>query len=372
MHKSILITGYNGFLGKNLYLLIKSMPNIKVLKFGRNDDIHKLSSLVKKSEIILHCAAEIKSSNKKAFIENNVLLTKKIIESAVNFKKKIKIIHFSTKSVIKNNNYGITKKLSEKEYNKPIVKKNITFQILRLPNLFGKYAKVNHNSVVANFCYNISRNKKVYISKKSNVVKLLYIDDLLKEISGYILGRKKFNNNIINIKHNFIINLENLLNIIRSFKQNRDKIITHDSNNKFINNLYSTYLHYLPSKELSKKLKPISDKRGSFVELIKNKHFGQFSILIVNKGGIRGGHFHNSKIERFFTIGGSGYLTTKDIHNNKINRYELKSKFNRYIEIQPGLLHSIKNTGKGELKVLIWANDIYNSIEPDTYKIEEN
>ena len=36
--------------------------------------------------------------------------------------------------------------------------------ILRLPNIYGKWAKNNYNSAVATFCHNISRNKKIYIS----------------------------------------------------------------------------------------------------------------------------------------------------------------------------------------------------------------
>ena len=55
------------------------------------------------------------------------------------------------------------RKKSEKLF-KSINNKKIDFQILRLLNIFGKFAKVNHNSVVANFCYNISRNKKLFVS----------------------------------------------------------------------------------------------------------------------------------------------------------------------------------------------------------------
>ena len=47
-----------------------------------------------------------------------------------------------------------------------------------MPNIFGKWAKPNFNSVVATFCYNISRNLPITIIKNKKI-DFCYIDDLV-------------------------------------------------------------------------------------------------------------------------------------------------------------------------------------------------
>ena len=47
--------------------------------------------------------------------------------------------------------------------------------ILRLPNIYGKWSKPNYNSAVATFCYNLSRNIKLRIDNSKSNLNLLYI-----------------------------------------------------------------------------------------------------------------------------------------------------------------------------------------------------
>jgi oxalate decarboxylase/phosphoglucose isomerase-like protein (cupin superfamily) len=40
------------------------------------------------------------------------------------------------------------------------------------------------------------------------------------------------------------------------------------------------------------------------------------------------------------------------------------------VEIPPGYVHSVQNTGAGDMVMVIWANQIFDPINPDTYPME--
>ena len=363
--KIILVTGSNGFIGKNLILNLKTINNYILLEHNRNDSLEGLKDKIIKSSVIIHCAAEVKSKTKIKFRKNNIELTKKILEIINEFDKSIKIIYLSTKQVIKKNDYGITKKKSEQliKFSK---NKKINFQILRLPNIYGKFAKVNHNSVVANFCYNISRNKKLYISNNKNKVDLLYVDNLINIILNFLRNDKLINNKTVTIKKDFSITLSELINLILTFKLKSKNKYTPSFNSQNLKNLYATYVSYLPKHKRLLQIKSIRDGRGSFAELIKNNEFGQISLLKIKSNQIRGNHFHNTKIEKFFIVSGKAEFKIRDINQNFDEYYLFDEKSSMFFEMPPGQIHSIKNIGNNELIIIIWSSEIYDKKKPDT------
>ena len=63
----ILITGSNGFVGKNLYYFLKSKKKYEIYEFNRKDNFKKLEKLVHLVDVIFHCAGENRSKKKKNF-----------------------------------------------------------------------------------------------------------------------------------------------------------------------------------------------------------------------------------------------------------------------------------------------------------------
>ena len=51
--------------------------------------------------------------------------------------------------------------------------------------------------------------------------------------------------------------------------------------------------------------------RGNFVEFLKSKDCGQVSLFTINKNQERGGHYHNSKVEKFLIIKGNDFFIAK-------------------------------------------------------------
>ena len=86
---NILITGSNGFIGRNLKFSLLE-KNFNIFEFNRNDNLNKLENLIEKSDIIFHLAGENRPKKTKLFEVNNIELTNKICSILTKQKKKIK------------------------------------------------------------------------------------------------------------------------------------------------------------------------------------------------------------------------------------------------------------------------------------------
>jgi UDP-2-acetamido-2,6-beta-L-arabino-hexul-4-ose reductase len=65
-NKTILITGSNGFIGRNLTIKLKE-KNFKIKFFNKNHNIDLLYKLIPKVDFIIHLAAINRSKKKKRF-----------------------------------------------------------------------------------------------------------------------------------------------------------------------------------------------------------------------------------------------------------------------------------------------------------------
>ena len=56
-------------------------------------------------------------------------------------------------------------------------------KILRVPHVYGTWSKPKYHSVIATFCYNVSRNLKIKVYNDKEYIQLYYIDDLLENFT---------------------------------------------------------------------------------------------------------------------------------------------------------------------------------------------
>ena len=365
----ILITGSNGFIGKNLIFKLISQKKHQIFQFNRRDSLKKLQNFINKADIIFHLAGVNRAVSQKEFITSNVDLTKNIIKYLNNKKKKTKII-FTSSNLIKNKlktNYTDSK-LNAENLIKKKLSKNHKHQIFRLPNIFGKWSKPNYNSVVATFCNNISRNLPVKIIE-NKIIKLAYIDDLIKIFINIIEFKSKKK---LKLK-TYSCKIDQLLNKIKKIKKNRNLILKNFAKSNFDKYLYSTYLTYMPIKDITYKLHANKDYRGDFVELFKYPSNGQISYFSINSKVLRGGHYHNVKVEKFFLITGKIVFNFYDLNSKKKFSIKINSKDHLVLETIPGYVHSIKNNDKTVAKGVIWSNEVFNKNNPDTiyYNLNE-
>jgi UDP-2-acetamido-2,6-beta-L-arabino-hexul-4-ose reductase len=366
----ILITGADGFIAKNLRVRLDE-ENIDYLTFSKGDSMSLLEKKIKDTDIIFHFAGVNRPKSRSDFYDGNTKLTKKICDILIKLKSNSPIIFSSSIQVNKVNDYGISKLKAEEaliDLNK--VNHN-PITIYRLPNLFGKWCKPNYNSVVATFCYNIVNNLPITIDDPDAKLTLVYIDDLISDLINLLKTKEFLNNNFNrNIEISYALSIMELSIILNGFKNDRLDLVIDDVGSSLKRCLYSTYISYYNPSLFSYNLKENHDQRGVFAEFLKTKNSGQLSFFTANPGITRGGHYHNTKNEKFLVIHGHAEFKFKNIITEETHIICTSDKSLEVVETIPGWSHDITNIGKKELKVMLWANEVYDENKPDTIPFE--
>jgi len=368
MIKDVLITGSNGFIGKNLIEGISRLKNIEIFRFDLDSDPDLLVSYIRAADIIFHLAGVNRPERIEEYEIGNVYFTQTIVKILEKLKKNIPIVFTSSVQAEMQNPYGLSKKKAEAILIEYSQKNNAKIYIYRFSNVFGKWSRPNYNSAVATFCHNISRGLDIQISDVHKEIELVYIDDIVDEFLKLISeDSSNIEKKYYSIEQTFRITLGELVNKIYLLRDIRQTLILPNFADKFMKCLYATYLSFLDKKDFSTNLEIKKDQRGSLVEILKSHHFGQIFISKSHKGVIRGNHYHNTKVEKFCVIKGKASIHLRNILENEILTYPVSDEQIEIIDIPPGYTHSIENSSEEELIVLFWANQIFDPQNPDTH-----
>lgn len=371
----ILVTGARGFIGKNLISTLQSQADKKHIIYSYEFDTPKemLMEYTKDCDFVYHFAAVHRPVNKEEFREINYMVLRELIKNLRKNKNTCPILYTSSIQAVQDTDYAKSKKDAENElinYEKKTGAKAI---IYRLTNTFGKWAKVNAHSVVANYCYNIARGYEIYIRDPNYLMDFYYIDDVIDSFIKHLDGIGKPNSDgfySLDQSLRYSITLSELAERIMSFCKYRDDLSTPLVSDAFTKKLYSTYVSYLPSNEMSYSLKMNEDVRGSFTEIFKREDWGQLSVNIIKPGISKGEHWHRTKCEKFLVISGKGIIRMRKVLEKETISFIVSSNRMEIIEIPAGYTHNIHNIGQEDLVILIWANEIYNNQYPDTYPLK--
>lgn len=362
----VLVTGANGFIGKNLVMRLREAGGIEVLTFIRGQDHASLHSLLAQADAVVHLAGENRPNDVEEFRKVNTGLTQLLCQSLKTLDKKIPILLASSIQAEQDNPYGSSKLLAENVVGELAQMHGNPVTIYRLPGVFGKWCKPNYNSVVATFCYNKARNLPVFIRDANAELTLVYIDDVidsfLAQLSAPWTGLLRRT-----ICPEYTITLGALSDQLDAFKNCRENLVSERVGAGFIRALYATYVSYLPVEGFAYKLPSHADERGVFVEMLKTPDAGQFSFFTAHPGVTRGGHYHHTKTEKFLVIKGHARFGFRHMISNEVHHLETHGDEPQIVETIPGWTHDIKNIGQDEMIVMLWANEIFDRTNPDTF-----
>jgi UDP-2-acetamido-2,6-beta-L-arabino-hexul-4-ose reductase len=361
----ILVTGADGFIGKNLCLHLSENKDFEVIKFVRGDSEEALFTSVLKSDLIVHLAGENRPKDPSAFAEVNTGLTRTICRAIKESTKKIPVLFSSSTQAELDNPYG-TSKFAAEQLLTDLARENTNpVAIYRLPGVFGKWCKPNYNSVVATFCHNIALNLPIQINDPQKSLQLVYVDDVVESILRWIkLPSLGLTHPTINPEYQ--ITLGELASQIESFKNCRSSLISERVGTGLTRALYATYVSYLPKNSFVYDIPAHGDARGVFVEMLKTPDSGQFSFFTAHPGITRGGHYHHTKTEKFLVIKGKARFGFRHMLTNEIYHLETSGDKPQIVETVPGWTHDITNISTEEMVVMLWANEIFDRDRPDT------
>ena len=362
----VLITGANGFIGKNLSIRIKENSLFTLGTLVRDSSDKEFVREVGLADAIVHLAGENRPRSDTEYDFGNRIITKRICDTLCDLNKRTPIIFASSQQALSNNLYGRSKKSAEQLLMALSSENKNPVAIYRLPGVFGKWCKPNYNSVVATFCHNVATGMPIRVDDPAHVLDLVYIDDVIDSFIGYLKGPLSAETKFKTIKSVYNISLGDLAKQIRAFADSRHSLVSERVGLGFLRALYSTYVSYLPCDEFQYLIPCHEDERGVFVEMLKTKDSGQFSFFTAHPGITRGGHYHHTKTEKFLVIKGSARFRFRHILTDELFCVDISEKIPTIVETIPGWSHDITNNGDNELIVMLWANEIFNHNKPDT------
>ena len=365
-----MVTGANGFVGKNLIAELNNRGYEDILKVTRETESAVLDMYAKDCDFVYHLAGVNRPADEKEFMQGNFHFTLELLELLKKHNNKAPVLITSSIQAEKDNAYGRSKKAGEDILFEYSHQTGTEAMVYRLPNLFGKWSKPNYNTVVATYCYNIARNIDIQINNPDAELTLCYIDDLLEEFLHALEGKPTKQDQYCCVITTHTIKLGDLAEKIQSFKDSREKLSIPNMENALTKKLYSTYLSFLPENHFSYDLKMNVDYRGSFTEFIRTPERGQVSVNVSKPGITKGNHWHHTKNEKFLVVSGEGLIRFRPIDSEEIIEYRVNGEKLEVVDIPTGYTHSIVNVGETDLVTVMWVNECFNPEKPDTYFLE--
>ena len=189
---NILVTGANGFVGKNLCAQLENIAtqkarwykvssDITVFKYDVDSTPEQLEEYCQKADFVFNLAGVNRPQDPKEFMEGNFGFASVLLGTLKKYHNNCPVMISSSSQAALDNPYGQSKKAGEElmfQYSKETGAKVLVY---RFPNLFGKWCRPNYNSVVATFCHNIANGLPIQVNDPNVMLNLVYIDDVVEE-----------------------------------------------------------------------------------------------------------------------------------------------------------------------------------------------
>ena len=392
----ILVTGANGFVGKNLCQSLKNIkngkdrtrPNLKIddiFEYDVQSTKDELDRYCKEADFVFNLAGVNRPKEKEEFMQGNFGFASELLNTLIKHQNKCPVMLSSSVQATLigryDGEYGRSKKAGEELFFDYEKQSGAKVCVYRFPNLFGKWCRPNYNSAVATFCFNTANDLPITVSDPKIQLELLYIDDLVLEMLDLLEDKahrcnyKELtpiaddNGRYYYVPLTYKTTLGEITSLLEEFKnQSKTLTIPEIPKDSFAKKLYSTYLSYLPKEKMAFELKMNVDNRGSFTELLKTKNCGQISVNISEPGITKGQHWHNSKWEFFIVVSGHALIQQRKIGTEEVINFEVNGEKITAVHMLPGYTHNIINlSDKERLITVMWANEAFEPEKPDTF-----
>ena len=371
---NVVVTGANGFVGRNLVVALRR-ASVDAAQIDIDSPPDALLAGARGADVVFHLAGTNRPEHESEFVTGNVgslaplFAALDTLPAADGPAVRPLIVLSSSTQANHDNPYGLSKLAAEHVLEAYAARSGTPAVIYRLPGVFGKWCRPNYNSVVATFCHNIARGLPITISDPTRVVELVHVDDVVAQFMTHLEDRAA---RVARgeVRPTFTASLGELADRIRGFRAMRNTLEVADATDPFTRRLLGTYSSYIPPADLAYDLEQRTDARGTLAELLKSPHFGQMFVSRTLPGITRGNHYHDLKVEKFCVLEGDAVIRVRPILGDEVTEHRVSGTDFRVVDIPPGMTHSIENVGHAEMIVLFWASEILDRDRTDTHVSE--
>jgi UDP-2-acetamido-2,6-beta-L-arabino-hexul-4-ose reductase len=359
---SIAVTGAGGFIGANLMLRLREHGH-EPRAIVRDTPAAEAEAALAGADILFHLAGANRASDDE-LMRSNRDYTRTVADAVAAGGRRPLIVHSGSAKALEDSAYGRSKRAAEQVLLELADAGQATVSVWRLPNVFGKWARPNYNSAVATFCHNVARGEPLRIDDPAAPLSLLHIDDLIDQWLPLIADPPE--SGMVEPQQVHRTTVGEVAEIISRFPESRQRGDIEGLGAGLTGALYSTYVASIPVDQASLALDPKSDRRGTFVEMVRTATSGQLSFFTAHPGATRGGHYHHAKVERFVVAHGTARIRFRHVLSGEEFAVTASADEPSLVETIPGWTHDVTNVGEDELVVVAWANEIFDPTRPDT------
>lgn len=399
----VLVTGAKGFVGRNLCCALKNIRDgkdrrakyqsllpLEVMEYDIDSMPKELEDFCSRADFVFNLAGVNRPKDQSEFMESNFGFASMLLNTLERHGNKCPVMLSSSAQAslsgrFEGSVYGESKLAGEGLFREYSERTGAPVLIYRFPNLYGKWCRPRYNSAVATFCDAIANGRPYTVNDPSVELELLYIDDLVDELLGALLGEEHRcgyeglerveGDGFCFVPKTDVKSLGEIVYLLGSFRDSRETLSVPDlSKGSFSKKLWSTFLSYYEPGHFAYDLRPNTDARGSFTEFLRTPERGQVSINVSRPGITKGNHWHMSKWERFLVVSGTASIKLRKVGEDAegnpfpVDEYTVSGSDMRAVEMIPGYTHSITNLSDTEdLVTVMWANEPFDPEDPDTY-----
>lgn len=376
----ILVTGAKGFVGQNLCAQLKNIAEgkakwyalsgegLEIYEYDIDSDPAELDTYCEDCNFVFNLAGVNRPQDPKEFMEGNFGFASTLLDTLKKYGNACPVMISSSIQAELDNPYGESKRAGEQLMFDYAAETGAKVLVYRFPNLFGKWCRPNYNSAVATFCNNIANGLPIHVNDPNVMLSLCYIDDVVDELIAAAAGKEHVDGRYCFVSTVHKVRLGEIVELLEKFKTMNETLAVPVLSNAFEKSLHATFLSYLPKEKFAYSVKMNVDERGSYTELIRSEHHGQFAVNISKPGITKGQHWHHTKIEKFVVVHGHGLIQQRKHGSDEVIDFEVTGDNIQVVETIPGYTHNIINLSEtDDLVTFIWCNENFNPELPDTY-----
>jgi UDP-2-acetamido-2,6-beta-L-arabino-hexul-4-ose reductase len=362
---AIVITGAAGFIGRHLLWRLRERGHADLACLTRDSSDTEVAAALRGADFVFHLAGANRPQDPAEFERTNAGFTARLCDALAAAGRRAPVVFASSTQAALDNAYGRSKLAAEQRLQIHGEDSGAPVALLRLTNVFGKWARPFYNSAVATFCHQVANGLALTIHDPAAPLRLVYVDDVIDAFVDLLHAPPQ---GVVRLQAGpeYASTVGEVAAQLQEFAESRTSLLSPPVGTGLTRALYATYLSHLPPECFAYALPRHGDARGEFVEMLKTPDCGQFSYFTAHPGVTRGGHYHHTKSEKFLVLQGTARFGFRQLDTDTTAEIVTRGGEARVVETIPGWTHDITNIGSDILVVMLWANEIFDRTRPDT------